>query len=162
METKRKNTGKSSVAMVKESHIRKHDKNSRTKTAKTNSRGQEGRRHGGRVGDSHQGTSNEYVFTCRKCDERYALRKCRAFGKRCTKCHNPNHYSSCCKAKLSNNRNKKVNNVNEYHETENTDNKSNDFDFKVDSLKIASILTNGEKSKEKDRYESLRLNNKKV
>ena len=52
---------------------------------------------------SHRGSSNKCSTDkmCSKCSMIHAYRNCPAFGKKCHKCGNKNHFSSCCRSNVS-------------------------------------------------------------
>ena len=45
--------------------------------------------------------------TCSKCGMSHPLRECPAWGKKCHKCSNKNHFSTCCRSKQTGSRNRK-------------------------------------------------------
>lgn len=44
-------------------------------------------------------TNNGESFNCRRCGYTHRARECPAYGKTCTKCSKPNHFSRACRAK---------------------------------------------------------------
>ena len=52
---------------------------------------------------SHRGSTDKHSTnkTCSKCSTIHAYRDCPAFGKKCRKCGNKNHFSSCCRSNVS-------------------------------------------------------------
>ena len=62
--------------------------------------GKKGSRNGSLNGasSSHRGSTNK---TCSKCNSTHAYKECPVFGKKCHKCGNKNHFSSCCRLNVS-------------------------------------------------------------
>ena len=52
---------------------------------------------------SHRGSTDKCSTdkTCSKCNMTHAYNNCPAFGKKCHKCGNKNHFSSCCRSNVS-------------------------------------------------------------
>ena len=52
---------------------------------------------------SHRGSTDKRSTdkTCSKCSTTHVYRDCPAFGKKCHKCGNKNHFSSCCRSNVS-------------------------------------------------------------
>ena len=46
-------------------------------------------------------TNIALIQTCSKCNLTHAYKECPAFGKKCYKCSNKNHFSSCCRSNMS-------------------------------------------------------------
>ena len=67
--------------------------------------GKKGSRNGrsSKVSSSHRGSTNKCSTNkmCSKCSMIHAYRACPAFGKKCHKCGNKNHFSSCYRLKVS-------------------------------------------------------------
>ena len=67
--------------------------------------GKKGSRNGrsNKASSSHRGSTNKRSTdkTCSKCSTIHAYRDCPAFGKKCHKCGNKNHFSSCCRLSVS-------------------------------------------------------------
>ena len=67
--------------------------------------GKKGSRNGcsSEASSSHRGITNKRSTdkTCSKCSMIHAYRDCPAFGKKCHKCGNKNHFSSCCRSNVS-------------------------------------------------------------
>ena len=61
--------------------------------------GKKGGRNGSSKGESslHKGSTDK---TCSKCNMTHAYQECPAFGKKCHKCGNKNHFSSCCRSNV--------------------------------------------------------------
>ena len=59
--------------------------------------------HSNEVSSSHRGSTDKHSTnkTCSKCSTTHAYRHCPAFGKKCHKCGNKNHFSSCCRSNVS-------------------------------------------------------------
>ena len=51
--------------------------------------------------DKHSTDKHSTDKTCSKCNTTHAYRDCPAFGKKCHKCGNKNHFSSCCRSNMS-------------------------------------------------------------
>ena len=51
----------------------------------------------------HRGSTDKHSTdkTCSKCNSTHAYKECPAFGKKCHKCGNKNHFSSCCRSNVS-------------------------------------------------------------
>ena len=68
-------------------------------------RGKKGSRngHSSEVSSSHRGSTDKCSSDkmCSKCNTIHAYRDCPAFGKKCHKCGNKNHFSSCCRSSVS-------------------------------------------------------------
>ena len=62
--------------------------------------GKKGSRNGSSNGASslHRGSTDKM---CSKCNLTHAYRECPAFGKKCHKCGNKNHFSSCFRSNVS-------------------------------------------------------------
>ena len=67
--------------------------------------GKKGSRNGSSNGESssHRGSTDKCSTdkTCSKCNLTHAYKDCPAFGKKCHKCDNKNHFSSCCRSNVS-------------------------------------------------------------
>ena len=67
--------------------------------------GKKGSRNGSSNGasSSHRGSTDKRSTDkmCSKCSMIHAYREYPAFGKKCHKCGNKNHYSSCCRSNVS-------------------------------------------------------------
>ena len=50
-----------------------------------------------RASSLHRGNTNKM---CSKCNMTHAYKECLAFGKKCHKCGNKNHFSSCCRSNV--------------------------------------------------------------
>ena len=63
-------------------------------------REKKGSRNGSSNGASslHRGSTDK---TCSKCNSTHTYKDCPAFGKKCHKCGNKNHFSSCCRSNVS-------------------------------------------------------------
>ena len=63
-------------------------------------RGKKGSRNGrsSEASSSHRGSTDK---KCSKCSTVHAYRDCPAFCKKCHKCGNKNHFSSCCRSSVS-------------------------------------------------------------
>ena len=48
--------------------------------------------------NSHRGSTDK---TCSKCNSTHTYKECPVFGKKCHKCGNKNHFSSCCRSNVS-------------------------------------------------------------
>ena len=59
-----------------------------------------------RKGQGHRAKGSQGK-TCGKCGMSHPPRKCPAWGKKCHKCGNKNHFSTCCRSKQSGARNRK-------------------------------------------------------
>ena len=59
--------------------------------------------HSSEASSWHRGSTNKRSTnkTCSKCNMIHAYRDCPAFGKKCHKCGNKNHFSSCCRLSVS-------------------------------------------------------------
>ena len=68
-------------------------------------RGKKGSRNGrsSEASSSHRGSTDKRSTDkkCSKCSTIHAYRDCPAFGKKCHKCGNKNHFSSCCRSNVS-------------------------------------------------------------
>ena len=59
--------------------------------------------HLNEASSSHRGSTDKCSTdkTCSKCSTIHVYRDCPAFGKKCHKCGNKNHFSSCCRSNVS-------------------------------------------------------------
>ena len=68
-------------------------------------RSKKGSRNGrsSEASSSHRGSTDKRSTDkkCSKCSTIHAYRDCPAFGKKCHKCGNKNHFSSCCRSNVS-------------------------------------------------------------
>ena len=68
-------------------------------------RGKKGSRngHSSKASSSHRGSTDKRSTDkmCSKCSMIHAYRDCPAFGNKCHKCGNKNHFSSCCRSSVS-------------------------------------------------------------
>ena len=68
-------------------------------------RGKKGSRngHSNEATSLHRGSTDKCSTNkmCSKCSTIHAYRDCPAFGKKCHKCGNKNHFSSCCRSNVS-------------------------------------------------------------
>ena len=68
-------------------------------------RGKKGSRngHSNKANSLHRGSTDKHSTDkmCSKCSTIHAYRDCPAFGKKCNKCGNKNHFSSCCRSSVS-------------------------------------------------------------
>ena len=67
--------------------------------------GKKGSRNGSsnRASSLHRGSTGKCNTNkmCSKCSMTHTYRECPAFGKKCHKCGNKNHFSSCCRSNVS-------------------------------------------------------------
>ena len=59
--------------------------------------------HSSEASSSHRGSTDKHSTDkmCSKCNTIHAYRDCPVFGKKCHKCGNKNHFSSCCRLSVS-------------------------------------------------------------
>ena len=67
--------------------------------------GKKGSRNGSsnRASSSHRGSTDKCSIDkmCSKCNLTHTYKDCPVFGKKCHKCGNKNHFSSCCRSNVS-------------------------------------------------------------
>ena len=75
---------------------------------------------------SYHERKNRSEYTCSRCGTSHKFKECPAFGKQCSKCNKPNHFSRMCKARIENNSQRLYNSE--------INNKENDSEFDVNEL----------------------------
>lgn len=110
-----------------------------------------------RFGDHSGGPSKNYVRLCRNCDRSHPPRSCPAYGKRCLRCQNFNHFARCCRSMANPTQKKNVHTVTdvasgEVHGCSETDPR-NLFAFSV-----KRVHTVGARHEEDEWYEKVQIN----